>query len=294
MRMEKDVLNELTRWASQEPGVRAMILTGSRAGDRAMIDLLSDYDIEVVVESLPEFKVDQWLASFGKIAASFSEDTGDRLSRLVLYKDGVRIDFQIYNKEAFTRRIQLPIASLELDAGWRALIDKDSVVVGLAPATRTRFRILPPSRKEYDRLINDFWWDSTYVAKSLWRDELFYAKYMLDSMLRNVYLKTLIDWYIGVKNDWMISPGKQGRLFKKTLDAGPWSGIEATYCGGDPMENWESLFAMTRVFGMMAKQVGKQQHFDYPQHLEDWMLIYLLQIKRLDKQAKDLHMQEAR
>jgi aminoglycoside 6-adenylyltransferase len=57
-----------------------------------------------------------------------------------------------------------------------------------------------------------FFWDADYVAKHLYRDELPFAKIMFNE-IRQEYLYKVIDWYIGMNNDWMIDTGKGGRWF---------------------------------------------------------------------------------
>ncbi len=75
--------------------------------------------------------------------------------------------------------------------------------------------IKKPSEKEFQNLINDFWWDTTYVAKCLVRDEIFYAKFMSETVIRTEYLIPLIEWHIASEHNWNITTNKYGRLFKK-------------------------------------------------------------------------------
>jgi len=48
----------------------------------------------------------------------------------------------------------------------------------------------PPSEEEYAALVTRFWWNITYVAKCLHRDQLFFAKYLLDGGLHHTLLAT--------------------------------------------------------------------------------------------------------
>lgn len=77
--------------------------------------------------------------------------------------------------------------------------------------------IKKPSEKEFQNLINDFWWDTTYVAKCLVRDEIFYAKFMSETVIRTEYLIPLIEWHIASEHNWNITTNKYGRLFKSIL-----------------------------------------------------------------------------
>lgn len=75
---EADVIDRLVQWANSQPPVRALLLESSRASDRAQIDILSDYDVLLVVSEMSPFSHDEtWLHDFGKV--------------LVLFRDLVRI-----------------------------------------------------------------------------------------------------------------------------------------------------------------------------------------------------------
>ncbi|MFN2364312.1 MAG: aminoglycoside 6-adenylyltransferase [Halarsenatibacteraceae bacterium] len=49
--------------------------------------------------------------------------------------------------------------------------------------------------------MNEFWWNAYYVSKYLWREEITFAKYLLDNILRYSYFDKIIDWYIEIDND---------------------------------------------------------------------------------------------
>jgi aminoglycoside 6-adenylyltransferase len=51
---------------------------------------------------------------------------------------------------------------------------------------------------------------SLYVAKGLWRGEIPYAKYMLDSVIREQLMK-MLTWHVGISTGFTQSPGKHGR-----------------------------------------------------------------------------------
>ncbi|MEM1155910.1 MAG: aminoglycoside 6-adenylyltransferase, partial [Pseudomonadota bacterium] len=90
------------------PMVNALVLTGSRADAARELDALSDYDVEVLVTSWESFQQsDEWLRPFGEVLirwpihpqTTFSEAW---LTRLVVFQDKVRIDFQIESEAGAT------------------------------------------------------------------------------------------------------------------------------------------------------------------------------------------------
>lgn len=81
--------------------VRALVLTSSRVIPGSAIDFLSDYDIELYVTDLTPFQAgDDWVSFLGPIMVRWPYKPRttfhpDWLTRLFLFKDGVRVDFQI-------------------------------------------------------------------------------------------------------------------------------------------------------------------------------------------------------
>ena len=66
------------------------------------------------------------------------------ITRLVLFKDGVRVDFQISDQQT--------IAPDGYDDGYRVLIDKDGLTTGLNPPTFSEYWVKKPSNEEFDTL----------------------------------------------------------------------------------------------------------------------------------------------
>jgi aminoglycoside 6-adenylyltransferase len=202
-----------------------VILTSTRANPHARVDVLSDYDIKLFVEDLwPFLGGDEWLETFGEVMVrepyrpvEFEDEKC--VWRLVVFKDAPRIDFHINLLEVLEKDVNASELPDYYDLGYEVLLDKNGIAQHLKPPTYTAYRTKPPTESEYDELVNVFWLDVTYVAKGLFRDELFFAKWMLDDPLHHHYLKTALAWYIGMKSNWKSNPGAAGRWFKQQVDA---------------------------------------------------------------------------
>ena len=92
----------------------------------------------------------------------------------------------------------------------------------MKPPTHQVSIIKKPSADAFKQLLNDFWWDTTYVAKCLARDVIFYAKFMYENNLRTGYLLPLVEWYIASQHHGNITTNKHGRLFKQYLSEEDW------------------------------------------------------------------------
>ncbi|MNL38158.1 Aminoglycoside 6-adenylyltransferase [compost metagenome] len=155
------------------------------------------------------------------------------------------------------------------------LIDKDGITKNMKEATHQVSIIKKPSEQKLKQLLNDFWWDTTYVAKCLARDEIFYAKFMSESNIRTDYIIPLIEWYIANQHGWNITTNKYGRLFKKHLTSEIWEKIERTFSGKNINENWNALFAMADLVSEIGTDLSKKLGYEYPFKLETDIRKYL-------------------
>ncbi len=159
------------------------------------------------------------------------------------------------------------------------MLDKDYITNNMKKPSYQVSIIKQPAKEEFIRVINDFWWDTTYVAKSLARDEIFYAKFMSENMIRTSYIIPLIEWYIASHNNWNITTNKYGRLFKKYLSPEQWERIEKTFSGSSIEDNWNALFAFSDLINEIGIELSETLGFPYPVELEKNIRKYLNDIK---------------
>lgn len=119
----------------------------------------------------------------------------------------------------------------------------------------------------------------TYVAKCLKRDEIFYAKFVSESIMRSQYLVPLIEWYISNQNGWKVGTNKHGRFFKKYISEDLWNKITATFSGSDIEENWLSLFAYADITHKLGTELAESLNYKYPNNLEADIRKYIVSIK---------------
>jgi aminoglycoside 6-adenylyltransferase len=278
---ENEVLHQLKSWAEKWENIRAIILTSSRADPHRIPDVLSDYDIEVYVKSTePIVKDDSWLNEFGRVMVRWpsrpqSTASEEWITQLVLFDDGIRIDFQ------FTDRKYIEFQNF--DNGYRVIVDKDGFTKNLPSPTYSYSVIERPSREAFDSRLNAFWWDSVYVAKALWRGELNYAKYMLDGTIRFDKLQPLITWYIGIHHNWLANVGMYGRWFHRYLDKPTWEHYLRTFADASIEGNWNALFETLEFVRVIGKRIAGEFGFDYPNEVDAKVTCYIQEIKELDK-----------
>jgi aminoglycoside 6-adenylyltransferase len=168
-----------------------------------------------------------------------------------------------------------------LDVGYCVLLDKDGRASRWKPPVYRAYIPAKPTEMEYHDLVEEFWWSMTYVAKSLWRDELVFNRFILEQDIRAGTLRVMLDWRIEIDHDWSLKPGWYGRGLKQLLPPKTWSELESTYVGADSEENWEALFRLAALFRRVAVEVGQLLGYEYPQEVDDQVTAYLEDVRKL-------------
>jgi aminoglycoside 6-adenylyltransferase len=285
---EAEVLERLVAWGEADPSIRAMILTSSRSRPDGRADLLSDYDVIVAVRDVAAFLADgAWQSRQGTPAARWGDEAqllGLGTSfRGVVYEDGLKIDYTIWPAELVRRVAEQTELPEGLDVGYRVLLDKDGGTAGwLQPTYRAH---IPgrPTEAEYQAVVEEFWWSSTYVAKSLWRGEAVFTKFVLEQDMKLGALRRMLEWRIEADHDWSIRPGAYGRGLERLLPADLWSELAASYVGIGIEENWEALLATAALFRRVAAEVGAELGYAYPQRVDDAVTAHLNAVRRLPR-----------
>ncbi len=284
---EDNVITRLVQWAEQQPLVRAMLLTSSRANPAAPVDTLSDYDIILVVSEMTPFSEDEnWRHAFGTILVEFRgsdpRHEHESLTQLVVYQDGTKIDYTVWTLDKLKQASAQPQLPDALDVGYRVLLDKDALTANLQPPTY-RAHIPPkPTRQEFEALVEEFWWETTYVAKNLWRGELFPARYSFECIIKIDLLRRLLEWHVEFEHDWSLKAGTLGRGLKNRLSPELWTQVENTFVGADMEDNWNALFRAAELFRTVAIVVSQHLGYDYPHSLDERMMTYLNGVRSLD------------
>ena len=285
---EDETLGRVVAWAEEQPLVRAVVLESSRAVAGAPLDRFSDYDILLVVTETQPFSEDNdWQRFFGEPLARFG-DSKETLGyttwfRLVFYQDHTKIDYAIWPVELLQAVVERQESTDLLDWGYRALLDKDGLAARLPTPTRTAHIPKKPTEREYLALIEEFWWEATYVAKNLWRDELVMARYNLDVVMRPELLLPMLEWRVELDRDWSWKPGVLGRGLKRSLPPDLWAAFERTYAGSGIAENWDALFATTALFRRVACEVAQALGYAYPEAMDRDVSAYLEDVRRLSE-----------
>jgi aminoglycoside 6-adenylyltransferase len=289
MRSEQEMFDLILNTAREDERIRAVMMNGSRANPNAPRDFFQDFDIVYFVTDHRPFRHNfEWSKRFGEMMIlQLPDDMGDSphpedasFAYLMQFSDGNRIDLTIY-----------PIAKLsewEEDSQTIVLLDKDGILPPYPPASDRDYLPKPPTAKQFFDCTNEFWWCSPYVAKGLWREEIIYAKAFLDEYLREQLMK-MLRWYIGMKTQFSVNPGKEGKYFQKYLEPELWEMLLKTYSDASYEHIWDALEAMCELFRIIAVQVAEHFGYDYPYGDDERVSAHLKHVRRLPRDAKEMY-----
>ncbi|MCG4435969.1 aminoglycoside 6-adenylyltransferase [Erysipelothrix rhusiopathiae] len=266
MRTETEIMTLILEQAKLSQHIRIVAMNGSRVNKEIEKDSMQDYDIAFIVDNLEYFINHQsWLEPFGKVLMMQRPDDftlfGQSKSRdyhyLVQFEDGVRIDFTfiaIENLEAY----------LQEDHLVEIILDKDSIISGVIPATDRDYWIKKPNEQNYRDCINEMLWLSFYVVKGIKRHEPIYAMDHLASM-RQMLLQ-MITWQVGFETDFSISVGKNYKYLDRYISSSMWDKLLATYNLSSKEQCVVVLESMLTIFSVVADRVGDYGTFVYDRH----------------------------
>ncbi|MGN6531743.1 MAG: aminoglycoside 6-adenylyltransferase [Ginsengibacter sp.] len=264
--MDRDVKIKKTilDFAKEDDRVRAVILNGSRANPNLPADKYQDFDILFVVREFDTFLLNEnWISFMGKPIIRqlpnemlLGSDAGEKQASyayLMIFEDGTRIDLTLFPYEKFR-------SDFAFDSLTFVWLDKDNLFKDIPNSSDSDYYIRKPDEREFIETCNEFWWTATYVAKGLVRQEIVYAKSMLENVVRPMLMKQ-IEWKIGYENDFSVSVGRSGKFVKQYLDAILYERVLTTYADANIENNWAALKSMMVIFKNLQMQTAENLKF---------------------------------
>lgn len=276
MRTPEEMLKLILDVAKEDERIRAVSMGGSRANKDCPVDVYQDFDIVFFVKDVaPFWDNEEWIAEkFGKPALLHKPDSMELIPSdndgnyyyLMIFPDGNRVDLQ------FT--------SWTYDDDGEPMIlllDKDGTFPKIQIA-EDYWYIKRPTAKQFADCCNEFHWCLNNVAKGIARDEMPYALEMLNHYVRDM-LMIMLEWYVGMNHDFMVSTGKCGKYFKKYLPKAIYEKFMETYSNAEYDSVWKAAFDALYLFGNVAREIAAKLEFTYDESEEKGIENYMKQVK---------------
>ncbi|MGL4760128.1 MAG: aminoglycoside 6-adenylyltransferase [Sarcina sp.] len=285
MRDEQVMMKLILNTANSDERVRAVYMNGSRVNPNVKKDIFQDYDIVFVVEEIQSFLDDKnWISLFGEYAIvqepnsrdfgwGNNHDFNSSYTWLMLFEDGNRIDLHVEVKAIALERYFS-------DTLTQKLLDKDDFLPEIPPSNDRTHWIKPTQKEMYLGCCNEFWWCLNNVGKGIGRNEIPYAMRMYTEIVHS-QLDKMIEWYIGMDNNFAISTGMWGKYFSKYLPIEFYDMYLNTYSDCDLSNFWDAIFTSCELFSIIAKQVSYKFDFEYNIKDEESIMLYLKNIKNM-------------
>jgi len=267
--MNKEILEEIIEWAETEDAIRSLILVGSRAID-GEADELSDYDVSVFCTSnAPFVESDQWQSKIGGVwvclPLTVSYNDQEYPTRLIIYEPGVKVDFAFYSTDVLKEIAQSDLLPQMYNAGYKVLLDKDGVAQKMPNATG-KINRTPPSEKEFQALIEEFWFEAYHVAKYLKRGDLWSVKFRM-SWIYDLLLK-IIEWNQQAKHGWNYQTYHLGKNMRTWVEPSTWEELQSCYAHFDSEDSWNALNRTLSLFIRLSRETAEVLKYGYPSDVE--------------------------
>jgi aminoglycoside 6-adenylyltransferase len=271
------ILKNILSWASAQEAVHALLLVGSRALPEPA-DELADFDLQVyTADHKPYTQDDAWLADIGRLLIVLPESYEDRgyhiPTRLAIYEGGVRVDFAFYPLAL----LKPSIGSDALDMGYRVLLDKDGTTSDQRRPAFQNYLQTPPTEAEFIALVEEFWFEAYHVAKYLWRDELWLAKFR-DWNCKTLLLR-MIEWRAQARANWDLNTWFLGKKLRQWAGDDVWRALDGAFGAFRQAAGWAALLATMALFRRLAQETAAQLGYGYPQQADDHIAGFILDLK---------------
>lgn len=268
MNNAKATQNKIIQLAENDDRIRAVLLNGSRANPNAKPDIFQNFDLTFFMNDYNSFLMDRsWILQLGKVVLQQLPDEMELgkeeekigFTFLMVFENGERIDLTLFPLTQFENHYQTD----SLSVVW---MDKDDLFENIPQASDIDYRIRRPTQREFTEVCNEFWWTITNVAKGLKRNEIIYAKDMMETVVRPMFIR-LIEWKVAHENDFKINTGKSAKFIEQFLPKKYYQKLLRTYADSALENNWEALFIMTEIF--KEEQLSLAKNLDFKVNLEE-------------------------
>ncbi|NJH66430.1 streptomycin resistance protein [Staphylococcus agnetis] len=191
MRTELEIFEMILNIGEQDERIEAILLNGSRANPNSVKDKFQDYDIIFSTYYINEIiKQKDWYKQFGDILIMqepyfrIDKKQYDIYTYLMQFQDMTRIDLRLMNPDY--------ISSSMDDAYSKVLLDKTGEYQAFNFNKEYEMYVTKlATQNEFNKIINEIYWVSTYVVKGIIRKDYMYAEHMISIPVKTAFIELL-------------------------------------------------------------------------------------------------------
>ena len=265
------IISNLENWGKSSEKMSAAIIIGSQARADHSSDEYSDLDVIIFTED-PDFfiKSDQWLNRIGNFHVSFVENSIDgQKEKRVLFENALDVDFVIVSNKIVSSDLTRSDAIAILGHGYRILVDKIGVQEILSRININKQTYIIKSEKEYQNIVNDFWYHSVWTAKKLMRAEFWTAKMCLDSYMKWKLL-AIIELYEHAKHGVQYNTWHSGRFIEEWAEPRIIEKLSCCFSHYNKNDIKAALLSTMDLFRLIVVETAEILHFEYPKGADEY------------------------
>ncbi|MBC2326019.1 aminoglycoside 6-adenylyltransferase [Listeria booriae] len=252
--MLDELLARIIAWAEGEARVGAVVLEGSLAKNED-VDDLSDLDVNIWFEGDLAFgRGTEWLTDIGEVLIENPLDmmssAGEIRTQLVIFENGEKVDFSFWSVSL----LEKPFPYYEK---FEMLVDKDNYVAKISKCV-TENKKVALAKSEFERIVNEFWFELHYVAKFLKRREVWFVQGIQAGIRENYFLPLFEECarIEGVKTSF------SGRKIEKWLPSVFVKRLPCLFAGYDVADGWQVMWEEIALFEEVSLFVARNRDFD--------------------------------
>lgn len=257
----------ISAWGQSNDEITAIYMVGSRARADKSFDEFSDIDAVVFSTNPPfYFQNDEWLRDIGEVWTSFLFQTaGGDPEKLVLFDQGLQVDFLFRHVSDFESLIQSNKIPLGFQRGAKLLVDKTGNGQQLLPATTMAPNNPPINQDAFIQVVNMFGFACLYVAKQVLRGEMYIVN-QRDKDCKQLLLQ-MIEWHAKALHGASYDTWHAGKFINEWADKVISDHLKLSFGDYDPTNSWKALMASFELFSRLSSEVAHIYSYTYPASL---------------------------
>jgi len=262
-------------WAEKTDDIRAAFIVGSRARADHSADKWSDLDI-ILYANNHEFYLynTDWLEALGNIWVTFTYHTsGGEPERLTIFEDGYQVDIVFHSVSTLRRMVKDRTTPDSFCRGVRVLVDKDNVSGYIVPSEFKPKLSSTISEAAFIQTIIMFLFASVYIAKQIFRGELWTAKtreYDLKALLLQ-----MMEWHAKAMHGEDYDIWHAGRFLHEWVDQKTLEELKNTFGLYEKADSFRALMASMNLFRRLSVETANKLRLRYPEeayeHITNWI-----------------------
>jgi aminoglycoside 6-adenylyltransferase len=283
VKRDEILFDKIIKLATENVNVRVVEMNGSRANPYVSKDDFQDFDIVFYVQDVNMFKSDfDYEKIFGEVLVKQTADdqrdynsaSNQEYVYLIQFKDGSRLDLTLLDICHLDKYgIQDSLSKIILNKDGRPIVSRGD---------ESSYFVQPPEKKDFSFSVNEFFWVTPYVAKGLARNQIFYSLKHI-GILRTE-LERVLDWWIGMENNFEVSVGKAKSRYEKLLPQAWYEVYKKSYCDYQQENINKALYLMANLYDEVSNKLAKRFNFDYDINLKNEIIKFLSENYNLDEE----------